>query len=1306
MTEAAAPATPAPRWTPAQRAAIESRAGNLVVSASAGAGKTTVLTERVLRLITEPGPAGEPPARIDQMLIITFTEKAARQMRERIERRIHQGLAAAPDNPRLLDALDRLGGAWIMTIDAFCRRVVVDHFHRAGLAPNPRVPDETERAQLELAVLDELLEERAAAPGPPRAELEWLLACQPGGARALAAELRELLAFLQSLDRPDLWLRRARERIDAVERAQTFADLPEAAAARAAFADSTAALTRALCDLIDLAGARGGDPACLDAWRWIAHGLDALARREPLQLDAARDWLAQFADGTLDKLQNKTNCGDALYQNEAFRKHTLERFARRYAAWRDKWFALDEAGLLHGARLAARQARALLQLADEARRAIDAALRRRGLATFNDFERIAFDVLCDPATDAPSDIARAYQEQFRYVLVDEYQDTSPLQDALIRRVTRLDDPSPNAEGNLFIVGDYKQSIYRFRHAEPGLFLDKLRAAEREAVPGIRRVVRIDLPDNFRARRPLIEFVNHCFERLMDEQVGELRYADRERLVHGRPDELESGEPAVEVHWLPRAAEPPAPEAAGEEDSSVRAEEELTGVEAQAAWVARRIRELTDPAGALRIPTGDGAWRPAVPGDCAILLRSLKNEIDVWSDALEREGLAVRAPGLSPLFTAPELIDLVHALRAIDNPLQDVPLAALMRSPMFAFSDDDLLRLRLARRKQPFSAAVMDLCADPDAADLPADLRRRLRAFGDTLAAWRRLAWSNTPVELLAAILRDTRYEAWLRGKPDAAERLQRVDYLRDLLARLGHAADGANPLAAFLELLERAESESLELGELPESMVEQHRAVSLLTIHKSKGLEFPIVFLPRLERGFRTARPRELHCDRLHGLALRGVDLAGRRRYGTLALRVMEEAALRQERSEELRLLYVAMTRARERLVLVGQAPDPQSLPEQWGALRQTGGRPLGVLDRLTARSPADLLGPIIEWLRAPDGGGAPPWLTVRLEDELPRRAEKDDALFVREALAHPGPPAARAAACRTAAQRLDELARAPAADNGTPLSPAFVPPHDPLAPLTRVPAKATVTQLRRLRDEAERAAELDRVDRLAAAGEIDWNEASRFIEEEMQRPAFARAGALAARRPAWCDPPTHRPTGAVRGTLTHALLAQLDLTGDLSPDGIRRQARDLAARGRLELAAGADELDGLDYDALGWFFSTEPGRRMRERPLSVRRELPFTAARDATEFSPAAARAGLRETVLLQGIIDVILDDGDAATVLDYKTDWTDGGRRVAELREHYRLQIECYGRALRAVWRLQRVQAALVFLDARAIEWISLDD
>ncbi|MCH8333832.1 UvrD-helicase domain-containing protein, partial [Candidatus Sumerlaeota bacterium] len=803
----------------------------------------------------------------------------------------------------------------------------------------------------------------------------------------------------------------------------------------------------------------GGDETIVATWRSIAADLAGFASRSagpdesaslsdaaPAKsgglLGSVRAYLDGDREKQLEKFGTKKVCGATLYSNESFRKGVLDKFSAQLSAWKNEWFALGPSRWAHAERLEAEQGLALIHLARSVEDKVQDIKRRRGVLGFADFERKALSVLTDPGSSdvalaksgahGPSEIAHHYQRFFSHVLVDEYQDVSPLQHGIIRRLSHVDDPSPPVHRNLFIVGDLKQSIYRFRGADPSVFgrclnqpsalSSQLSAAERpsqgsDAIPsaegGVPVMHRVNLRTNFRSLPGILHCVNATFERLMDLSLGGIDYDEEARLAPERSEER--SEPRddsiqVEAHWIdPKAGRSGATSGAisGATSSgsgeSVRENENdepdfanatsdqdeagaTASVEREAQWIAHRIGEMTDPETGVWIPdeNAGGGRRRARPSDCAILVRRMKTDADLWISTMARFGLKVRAPGTDPLLNAPEIVDLLCALRLANNPMQDVPLAAILRSPMVGLNETELLELRRAEPHGPFHEAVWRaLGRGGQGGQIPAPSAvESLRTFFENLDRWRDLAMTAGPDEVLEMILRDTDYEAHLSGLPDALARLKNLNHLRNLLRRYSGRMVSASRLSDFLSAIDDADGSTSSIED-SETAGTQDDAVHLLTIHKSKGLEFPIVFLARLSSPFGGAQTRnDVLLDPDGGMTYAGIDPERRLRMRSLQSIAMAAEERRASRAEEFRLLYVAMTRARERLVLVGTAS--KSLAEgQWKDSPITRGDRVPTLLRLSANSPIDLLGPILQHL---DSRDQPSWLRIEHHDSLPVR--------------------------------------------------------------------------------------------------------------------------------------------------------------------------------------------------------------------------------------------------------------------------------------------------------------------------------
>ena len=1109
------------RWTEAQQRAIDAR-GNVIVSAAAGAGKTAVLTERLTQLVA----AGTP---VDRLLVLTFTRAAATEMKQRMEKRLRTAAAEAGDPEKqayLRAQAGALGRAYISTVHAFCARVLRRHGHLLDLPPSVRVLDELETPVVVGRVRDALLTRLGAEED---ADYRTLLAAF-GGEDAAWAAVQQVAAFLQSQPEPARFLDDAARRYDDPQwMARTLQAVTDEA--RAALCAAVQTLERARDALPpDWAGAIG----TLDDELLQLRGV--LLQTE---YDAYRAGLLAFERGRLT-FPSGTAAADKAPAQAARKAVKACVDAQRAQFFRP---AAEERALLLGTGGVVRALRAVV-LQYEA--AFAAEKRRLGAVDYADLEHMALKLL---QMDA---VAAEYRERFCYIAVDEYQDSNRVQEALLEAVRR--------EDNLFFVGDVKQSIYRFRQAEPALFLEKL--ARFDGAHG----TRIDLTSNFRSAPDVLESVNDVFRAILTPETGELAYDARAALVPGRAG-LSGG---TELHLIERALAG-APEEEPEEDApeedaqqggaGAGADEplkDLLDAEVEARLVARRIRALM--AGGTVPDRDTGQARPLRYGDFAVLLRT-RTHAAHFAATLAQEGIPSYAQLSGGYFDSVEVLLALNLLRVVDNRRQDIPLLSVLRATGAgdgAFSGAELARIRAAHPDGTFFDALEAMAAgageageaeraEPagagekfgadtaaeagDAAD--AALARRCAAFLARVAAWR--AESRlVPVEaLLARLYDETGLYAEMGALVGGAERQANLDAL---LARArAFEAGPERGVAAFLRFMDHSKEGNADLGAAQAVGAD---VVRILTIHRSKGLEFPVVFLCELGRRFRLDGQREdLLLHAAGGIGLRWIDGGVKR--DTAARRALQQRLRREQLAEEMRVLYVGMTRAEHRLVLIGSWKNAARL------LAQAEAHP----------TPAQVLA-----------------CTAPLQWALMgTRAHCDTRLHAREPLLAAAPASGRTAPLEAPGREAAEaLARRLAW-------------RYPFSAAAALPAKAAVSDLARRMG--------------AAAAEPPAFDPPRFL------PAGAPEAAAAL-------------TAAERGTAVHAVLAGLPLVPMEEVD-VRAHVEALVRAGRLTAAQAA----AVPCAALSWLTRTPLYGRMAAS-VRVERELPFSHAVPAAALFGAAAGA------------------------------------------------------------------------------------
>lgn len=857
--------------TPSQKLAIEDRGGELLVSAAAGSGKTRVLTERLMRWITE----GDAPRSIDNFLIITFSTAAAAELRSRISEELSARAAADPGSKRLRRESALVRRAQIGTIHSFCSALLREYAGRAGIAPDFAIADEDRARELRRLSLETVLEAAYAEAEPGFIQLADTVGAGTDD-RRLESLVLELHGKLQSHARPGDWAARQSELFETG--AEDAADTPWGRELLESAADELLWWAGEFDELVrSLAGFEKMGKAYVPSFSETASSLRGAAKRAAEGWDALREALP-IAFPRLGSLRGGGEDPELAERAKA-RREACKKAAKRI----EKGFTLPSEQLLRDMRATAPAMRALLKLVGDFDAEYTRRKRRRSLLDFADLEHLAARLLTEP-DGSPTETAREVSRRYAEVMVDEYQDVSLVQDMIIRAVS-------DSGRRLFMVGDVKQSIYRFRLADPTIFLKKYESyADAPQPEGVPR--RVFLRESFRSRGEVVDAVNAVFGCLMSKGLGEMEYDERARLRAGL--EYPGVVPVPELVAVPLPG--------ADED-----EERPDKIEVEAAYAARMMRRLVETGA--KISEGS-ALRPLGYGDIAVLLRSVNVSGPVWRRVLAREGVPVEAGQSGGFFEAPEVAVIISLLAIIDNPRQDVALISVLRSELFGFTNDELTEIRLMSGEGDFYAALR----------ARAEVSEKARAFLDTLARLRDFARDSELATLIWEIYESLGCMALCSAMRDGEGRRARLLRLFELARSF--ETTGWRGLRRFLDWLRSMR----ERGEEPAFPDEDGGgAVRIMSIHRSKGLEFPVVFIGDTARQFNRSDLRGsvlVHPEL--GLGPKFTDAARGIEYPTLARRAVANRLERELLSEELRLLYVAMTRARERLFITCTFADPQ----------------------------------------------------------------------------------------------------------------------------------------------------------------------------------------------------------------------------------------------------------------------------------------------------------------------------------------------------------------------------------------------
>ena len=1250
------------KFTPEQQRVIELHNSNILVSAAAGSGKTAVLVERIIRMICD----GEHPADIDRLLIVTFTNAAAAEMRERIAAGIIARLEADPGNEHIQKQSALLHNAQITTIDSFSLFLIRNHFNEIGLDPDFRVADEGEIKLLQQEVLAQLLEDAYAGQFVPEAP-EQFHACVeyfcPGGRESvLEQHILNLSRYAGSFPWPAEWLE---------ERKNDYAAGDMEALVHSDYGQY---LTERVNRTVE---------GCLEKLREV---------KRLCELPDGPYMYGELTEAEIEQLERLTSCKDLEEQAAKIPAVTFARLpskkddsvdpAKRELAKairnsvKDTLSDLSESYFKTPLELAVEQGKAcreplriLLDLVLEFDRRLLAAKQERHLIDFSDMEHYALQILLKrekveesdgTGTDrtetkyriVPSDVAMEYRQYFQEILIDEYQDSNLVQEYLLSAI------SGEAEGhyNRFMVGDVKQSIYKFRLARPELFLEKYDTYQETG-----DLCRIDLAKNFRSRIQVVDAVNDVFSRIMSREIGGIAYDDKAALYPGAVYPAQEDPAYGSELLLIRKPEK------GEREESGIGEQHAEGAgvlvdydnvrQLEALAIAARIKQLKGSLQVMEKSTGE--LRPVRYSDMVILLRTTSGWDEEFKKILEQQGIPVYITSKTGYFGALEVQELLQFLRVLDNPRQDIPLFGVMQSVFGGFTQEEIAQIRSggeghSRKRMTLYEALKEVAQSGrtveegeeisagESAGEEAELSQKADTFLQRIGHYRDLTPFTSIRDLLQRILDDYDYLNYVTALPAGSKRRANVEML--LTKASAFEKTSYFGLFHFIRYMEQLEKYDVDYGEA-DTLDENADVVRIMSIHKSKGLEFPVVFVSGLSKRFNMQDANQsLIVDMDLGVAVDYVDSVRRIKNKTLRRTVLSAKMKEDNLAEELRVLYVALTRAREKLILTAVLDKAD---EKWELAQMTGQERLTYLDFCEAGSYMDFLLPIL-----PQTGIAVK--TLRTEDlaveELREQLRMGDR---REQL--------RLIACGETTLTGDPE------ENERKLMYlrerfAYQYPHPGLQKLY---TKTTVSELK-----------------IAAMAEKDEAAFHTFEEKEVVPyiPGFRRE--------------QEKVSGAVRGNAFHRTMELLDFTYLFTESGLftgcpnnyeeyrrgldknrlQNRLEEFLQRETISLRLTEEYAKAVSLPKILNFLEQELAYRMwraQEQGL-LYREQPFVLGIDAKRLDPDLPKG---EKVLIQGIIDVFFIEDGEIVLLDYKTDVIDS---LEALWNRYNVQIQYYEEAL----------------------------
>ncbi len=1276
------------RFTPGQAAIISARRSGLLVAASAGTGKTYTLTHRILRRLLDD----QDPLDLDRLLVVTFTDAAAKEMRDRIRSSLVKALQARPGDRVLQEQLEKVGAAQISTIHSFCREILKRYSYLLGLEPSLSVIDESEAVILKDTVIDRLFMDSYEADESHFIDL--LDSYSRGlGDRTLKRTILDVYEFTTSIadahqwrdDVLSLWSARSDELADH----RWVKMLSEQV--RAELAWSIVLMEKATLLSEEVGGPLVYASQLRSEKDELATALNALSQGE---WDAAAASLPSFA-----KLKP---CRSKDVDEAAKKRVQALRNAAKDITGKLKNGLFSRTLLEYGKDLPADRARveAILDLAAEFDARYTTAKRQLGVVDFSDLERLALRLLHTPSSGGMT-VAEHLQQQYDEVLVDEYQDTSQIQDSILYLVSKDGQAScPNRT----LIGDVKQSIYRFRLADPSLFVDKLASYKKE--PGaLHRQIPLNL--NFRSRPEVLEAVNFIFQQIMTREAAEIDYTPEDFLVCGASwyqSELNqagvesSGAKPVEMYILDNSASKGA-QVQSEEDGDVGSaehgdspDEAVGAMECEAHFMADRIWQLISQEDHIYDPDLK-SQRQVKFGDIAILLRSTKANAETIRQVLQRRGVPSVSLAGAPLFAGPEVKLLTSLLQVIDNPRHQPELAAVLLSPVGGFTADELARIKVKHHDLELFDALVALASGATSEAVKAN------EFLTHLQDWQRAA-SLGPSYLLRQLLAQLGPAAFIQYAPDVP--LRRRNLKRILTMAETFEENHAPALSAFVRHLVEVREHGRQDTEVLLSDFGTD-AVKIMSIHKSKGLEFPVVFLPGLAKRFNLSDSySDIQFDGDIGIAVRHVDTESKQKWPTLSSLAASFAARRKALAEEMRVLYVAMTRARERLILLGSGSSPARMCSAWADAVDLPYPQLPAMQLLSAKNALDWIGPTLmrhkdgqplrelaECVQAPacvrivsypccwhvSAGTALRTPQGEITLQTPLREEETEV--------------------STKMRQLEPLMTHE--DDGTKDYASLFAWRYPHAQWLGVKRAYAVTDLAEGYELPATAV------RLAGQGVSTAKKGAEF---------HRRAAASAVRN---VSPNFAEPTflvrghdshdGAQRGSAVHRFMQLVPLQANLvDPRPVKAAIDTLALRGQI----AREEARLIEPEVVASFFATDLGQLILTNCGTVQREIPFTIALPLNEVGPPTCpdtressalakrpKSGTDDFTVLRGIIDLVVNGPQGLVVVDFKTD-TIAQEAVYEYAARYFAQVRYYIKALEIVRKASVEAGYLAFLSA----------
>ncbi len=1174
------------KWTIEQNQAIVDRGGTLLISAAAGSGKTAVLTERVISKITDP----ENPIDVDQLLIVTFTKAAASEMRERISLRLAEIIAQNPTEKRLHRQQMLLQNANISTIHSFCSSFIRENFQHIGISPDFRIAEESELELIKQELIDALLEEQYTKINENSCFASLVELMSSGrDDRRLTSTIFQLFDFLRSHPFPERWLAEKAEMYNTSTLEDTIWCKVSLEYAKNAVDYALNLITSALnkANQYEPMSKAYGD--CLDTERSMLEAFRLILAQN--HWDAIYSAIHSISFGKLKPLKNFDD--EDLKERVTDARNDAKKIINEL---KDRLFSMTDGECMDDLKQLHPVVKCLFDIVLRFNAELWDAKVERKILDFGDLEQLTLKLLMDDQNQSKTPLAMEFSKRFEEILVDEYQDTNEVQDTIFKAISK-------DETNLFMVGDVKQSVYRFRQAMPEIFISKKNSF---AYLGQGYPAKIILSNNFRSRKGVTQMINFLFKQLMTKNLGEMDYTTDEELIPAATYPQREGADAA-LHIIPTADE--------EESNDI----------VEARYIGKLIRETIDSGYPV---TENGALRPAQYRDITILLRSPSGRSEVYICELSAMGIPVWADIAGGYFSAYEVAVVISLLRVIDNILQDIPLTAVMISPIFGFDYDEMATIRLMDRSVPLFQAVK-LCAEQG--------NTKCSDFLQKIEDFRRISATMTADSLLLRLYEETGFlsavQAMKEGERRNANLLKLLDYAKK------YESACFKGLTGFVGFIDRLIEQDGDLAPAT-TMAEGGNIVKIMSIHRSKGLEFPICILAGCSKKFN--KMDILQAALLHprlGFGTKLMDTERLRQHTTLPLEAIKLEIVSGMLSEEMRVLYVALTRASEKLIMTLTAENIKSRLTKAALFSE--GEKLSPFAAMGANGFGDWILACV--LRHPNAKSLRDIAGIGEEIVLPTEGELEIVF------------AGKNDGEKTEIDWLNEEIDWSIVGEKSILKTEF--PQI----LKKFEWEYPQKQLSKIHSKVAVAA---------------FTEKTAIADSIPKRPQFMTGEGL---------------TGAEAGTALHQFMQFSNYQKLATLEEIRLETERLVKNQFIT----PEEGKAVDATKVLAFFTSPIAQQMRES-ANIHREFRFNIEIPASQYDPSLATNA--EFILVQGVADCVFETEEGLVILDYKTDRI---TKEEELVKRYSKQIELYAKAVSEILQMPVVKKVIYsFKLGRAIE------